>query len=133
MTYHPRPTGGLMRPLVPITTIAALAALTACGTQHTTDDNAPAPNRAAYNAGYNAGTDALKTGNANAVMKGDQAHAAAACENIVAIYYNGGNGTLPPGFTQQQKENWYTGCEDALEGLGKNDRKATATQKPSTA
>jgi hypothetical protein len=56
-------------------------------------------------------------------MQGDKMAAVTACENVVAHFYAGG--TLPPGFTVEQKENWYTGCEDAVETAAQDDSRAT--------
>jgi hypothetical protein len=123
-----------MRRTPALTASTALLALAACGTHHDTGDRKPpspvSPAIAAYTAGYEAGTDALKTGNAKAVMKGDQAHAVEGCEGVVAVYYNNGNGTTPPGFTIARKQSWYAGCQDALQGLDADVGHATSTPAP---
>jgi hypothetical protein len=102
-----------------------LLVLSGCGSSSAGDDHKPpAPNVTAYKAGYDDGQNALDVGKETAVMRGDVTAAAEACEDIVGTFY--GNGSLPPGFTAAQKQNWYSGCQDALQGLDLDDSHATA-------
>ncbi|WP_188279286.1 hypothetical protein [Streptomyces sp. CBMA29] len=82
----------------------------------------------AYSGGYSSATNALSLGLTSYVLTGDSGAAARSCEGIVGTFYKGG--TLPPGFTKGQKENWYTGCSDALQQQPRDTGRATHT--PST-
>lgn len=108
--------------------VTAGLALTACGSGH------PSPAQDAYNHGYDVGKNALQTGNADTAMTGDQNGAKATCEGIVQMFWNGQGGAhqIPPGFTQEQRYNWYAGCADAIQKLSKDDSHATAKPQPST-
>lgn len=108
---------------------AAGLALAACGSAHS------GPAQVAYNHGYDVGKNALQTHNADSAMTGDVKGAKATCEGIVGMFWDaqGGAHQLPPGFTQEQRYNWYTGCTDALQQLDKDASHATATPLPSAA
>lgn len=104
---------------------ALLLALAGCGGGHTDNKPTPSDAQAAYDAGYTDASDALTKGQSIPVMAGMEQAALQQCESIVAAFNS--EKTLPPGFNKPQKENWYIGCEDAIQGNDRNNGHATRT------